>query len=250
MGSIGPGITTVLTMYRRPYTLVEQIEAVRRQSVPSSEVWLWVNASPENSGLALADLSLDRRCINDHNWKFYGRFALALLASTEYVAIFDDDAIPGRRWFENCLAVMERQPGIMGTGGVRFPNREYDHEEHKYGWVQPSDQVVEVDFVGQAWFLRREWLCHLWREEPATWDNGEDMHLSYSARKYGGVRSFCPPHPKDGSELHGSTRGAVYDADERATSLSDDAFWSQREFCMKEYVSRGWLTGEMGGDEG
>lgn len=37
----------------------------------------------------------------DH--KYYGRFALGLLATTPYVAILDDDCLPGPRYFELCL---------------------------------------------------------------------------------------------------------------------------------------------------
>ena len=46
--------------------------------------------------------SFDRVLISSDNAYFHARFALALLAQTEYVAIFDDDSIPGPEWFENC----------------------------------------------------------------------------------------------------------------------------------------------------
>ncbi len=237
-----PGITTILTLYRRPYTLKEQLAAVRKQSCPPSEVWLWVNDHPDNRNIPISELAIDRRCVNDHNWKYYGRFALALLATTEYVAIFDDDSIPGVRWFENCLSTMESSPGILGTGGVRLHHPD-DDESDKYGWIYPSDETVEVDFVGQAWFLRREWVAHLWRDGPATWHNGEDMHLAYAGQRYAALRSFCPPHPSTDLEMHGSVKGAIYDTDAHATSVASPTFWDERAHCIREYLSRGWKLG-------
>ena len=34
-------------------------------------------------------------------------FAAALLADTEYIAIYDDDTIPGKQWHSNCLKTNE-----------------------------------------------------------------------------------------------------------------------------------------------
>jgi hypothetical protein len=66
---------------------------------------------------ALRAARLDRLVLCSENAYFHGRFALALLATTEYVAIFDDDSIPGCDWFANCLETMARTPGILGTNG-------------------------------------------------------------------------------------------------------------------------------------
>ena len=239
-------ITAILTLYRRPYTLPEQAAALTAQTVPADNVWLWINHHPEIDEPPIPD-PIQRTFRTDYNWKFYGRFAAALLATTEYVAIFDDDAIPGSQWFENCLATMESTPGILGTGGVRLSDRPYDFEVDKYGWVRPLTHSIEVDYVGQAWFFRREWLQYLWYDAPATWDNGEDMHFAYAARKYAGIRSYCPPHPPGRIELYGSTKGSIYDADEQATSLTDPDFWNQRELSIAHYRSLGWRPGTWPG---
>ena len=48
----------------------------------------------------------------------WARFAYALNAKTEYIAMFDDDTIPGPLWFENCLNTMKRHEGLLGTIGL------------------------------------------------------------------------------------------------------------------------------------
>lgn len=240
MPSIEPGITAILNLYRRPQYLAEQIAAVRAQTRPPKEVWLFVNAHLSNAGLDLGALDLDRRIVNDFNWKYYGRFAAALLARTEHVALFDDDTIPGPRWFENCLDSMQARPGILGTCGVLFTRRRYDGEICRVGWMSGNREIVEVDFVGHAWFLKREWLHYMWQEPPETWDSGEDMHLSYAASKLGRIRTYVPPHPPEQPALHGSIHGVAMGTDAAAPSVHAAEFRALRERCFLANRRRGW----------
>ena len=238
-------ITVILNCYRRPYNLRMQIDALRSQTKPPKEIWLWVNQHPDNEGFSFDNLGLDKVFNNDHNWKFYGRFAGALLADTEYVAIFDDDTIPGSKWFENCLDTMEKSEGIMGSAGVILDDKYYVRHERS-GWATQNPTTTEVDLVGHAWFFKRDWLQYLWREKPPTWDNGEDMHFSYSAQKYGGIKTYCPPHPPEDIELHGSIMGNELGIDDKATSNNNETshqqFFSERDFCVQEALRKGWKT--------
>ena len=238
-------ITVILNCYRRPYNLRMQIDALRSQTKPPKEIWLWVNQHPDNEGFSFDNLGLDKVFNNDHNWKFYGRFAGALLADTEYVAVFDDDTIPGSKWFENCLDTMEETEGIMGSAGVILDDKYYVRHERS-GWATQNPTTTEVDLVGHAWFFKRDWLQYLWREKPPTWDNGEDMHFSYSAQKYGGIKTYCPPHPSEDIELHGSIMGNELGIDDKATSNNNETshqqFFSERDFCVQEALRKGWKT--------
>jgi len=95
------GITVILTAYRRSEYLLEQIKSLRAQSVPPQEIWVWSNRSEDE----LRDVSdiADRVVVSNSNFLFWGRFALANLVRTEFVALFDDDILPQPKWFENCL---------------------------------------------------------------------------------------------------------------------------------------------------
>jgi len=238
-------ITVILNCYRRPYNLQMQIDAIRSQTKPPKEIWLWVNQHPDNEGFSFDSLGLDKVFQNDYNWKFYGRFAGALLADTEYVAIFDDDTIPGSKWFENCLDTMEGNEGIMGSAGVILDDKYYVRHERS-GWATQNPELAEVDLVGHAWFFKRDWLQYLWREKPPTWDNGEDMHFSYSAQKYGGIKTYCPPHPPEDRELHGSIMGNELGIDDKATSNNNETshqqFFTERDYCVQEALRKGWKT--------
>lgn len=239
-------ITAILTCYKRPHLLKEQIEALRNQSVPPKEIWVWIN-EPEKHDFDYEKIKMniyapDVKIFDcNHNWKFYGRFAAALLVDTEYVAIFDDDTIPGKDWLSNCLQTMSIREGILGGVGCILPgDRYYGHE--RVGWSAPNEEIVEVDLVGHAWFFKREWLQYLWREKPQTWDNGEDIQFSYLAQKYGGIKTFVPPHRKDKPEMFSSLKGMQYGIDEVATSntRNHEVFYKQRNECVANAVKNGW----------
>lgn len=241
----GKEITVILNSYRRPYNLKMQIEAIRNQTVKPKQIWLWVNHHEDNRGYDYSDLAIDKIFQNDHNWKFYGRFAAALLADTEYVAIFDDDTIPGERWFENCLDTMKTKQGILGSAGVILNSKTYmDHR--RSGWAARNEETERVDLVGHSWFFKREWLQYLWKEKPPTWDNGEDIQFSYAAQKYGNVQTYCPPHPPSDKSLHGSILGNELGIDSKATSnnnqVSHQQFFSERDMCVQYAIKNGWDT--------
>jgi len=241
----GSNITVILNAYRRPYNLKMQIDAIRDQTTKAAQIWLWVNAHEDNAGFDFKSLDVDRIFHNDHNWKFYGRFAAALLADTEYIAIFDDDTVPGAKWFENCIETMEQHNGIMGSAGY-IQTGESAMQYYRHGWPSENEDVERVDYVGHAWFFKREWLPYLWKEMPPTWDNGEDMHLSYTAQKYGHIQTYCPPHPPDDKDLHGSLLGNELGVDSKATSnnqaVSHQQFFTERDMCIQNCLKGGWDT--------
>lgn len=194
-------ITVILTAYRRAEYLAEQIKALRDQTVPPKEIWVWSNRSEDD----LIDVSklADRVVASNSNYLFWGRFALANLVRTDYVAFFDDDILPQSKWFENCLATIKNgYDGILGGSGVILPKDGGYSSKSKAGWNGKHLNVpTQVDLVGHAWFMRKAHVNYMWREEPVSWDNGEDIHLSYMALKHGGIKTYVPPHPEENQDV-------------------------------------------------
>ena len=137
----------------------------------------------------------------DDNWKFHGRFALALICKEKYVAVFDDDVVPGKDWFASCVEHAEY--GILGSSGVILPPVGY-LPNSKVGHIGKHNQVVEkVDLVGHSWFAKQEYFRYMFYEKTYSHDNGEDIQLAALAKKYGGVECYVPPHPISNTDIWG-----------------------------------------------
>jgi cellulose synthase/poly-beta-1,6-N-acetylglucosamine synthase-like glycosyltransferase len=199
---------------------------------------LWYNKGIKEQQSVFNDI---KAAYCNHNFSFIGRFAFALLAQTEYVAIYDDDTIPGRDWYKNCLETIEKYNGIIGTKGVRLINLSFINHE-QIGWNSHNKNIEEVDLVGHCWFLKREWLKYFWMEDPPLWNNCEDLHLSYTCLKYGNIKTYIASHPSEHINLWGSIKGLEYGTDDMASSMgpASGSFYKQREDCLLETIKRGW----------
>lgn len=234
-------ITAILTLYKRAEFLPAQIEALRNQTVPPTEIWIWCNSSdspiPDISHLA------DRVIVSNSNWKFWGRFSLAALARTEYIALFDDDILPQPEWFSNCLNTYRSgADGILGGSGVVLPTSGGYSSKHKVGWNgHHYDHTAEVDLVGHAWFIKKEYVKYIWYEEPISWENGEDIHFSYMLLKHAGLGTWVPPHPESRNALwscrpdFGKAAGRT-----KSATFKSTGHHSIRDDIVNAYRSDGW----------
>lgn len=237
-------ITVILNCYKRPEYLQEQIEAIKSQSIPPEDIMIWYNKPEDKEQYDLTNLGCKVATCN-YNFKFHGRFAFGLLAKTKYVAFFDDDTIPGNKWFENCLNTINNgYDGILGASGVLLYGNGYDPHE-KIGWNgRRSTNVTEVDLVGHAWFMKRDYLKYLWYDYPLSWENGEDIQLSYLAQKYGGIKTYVPPHPINDESIWGSNpiTGFKYGGDENSSFKTNKTHGPIRNSLVTELIEKGWKT--------
>jgi len=254
-------ITVILNGYRRGDNLNEQYEALQNQTIKPDEILLWYN-NPEITDPNYEIGTKVSTAYCTANFGVWARFAFALNAKSKYICVFDDDTIPGTKWLENCLTTIKIHEGLLGTVGLIYPNplppehprcSYYEYYE-RYGWVNPNEQTKQVDFVGHAWFFKKEWLSDYWRELPDPKYNicGEDMHFSYMLQKYRNLPTFVPPHPVNDLEMWGSTKGAMYGTDQNSMWETNKQTATGAPFkqAMHDYFveqrQRGWkLIGEQ-----
>ena len=202
-------ITAVLNFYKRPHVIHEQIKAIREQTVSPNQIIIWRNFAegydfPEDIRNDKSIIIMD--C--NRNLGVWARFAAGLLANTEFICVFDDDTIPGKKWFENCLDTMDTVNGLLGTIGLVFrkdPQNYFDWHP-RIGWDSANQNIEEVDLVGHSWFFRRSWLPELFKIVPdyvAMFKTGEDMGFSYALQQIG-IKTYVPPHPANDIEMYGS----------------------------------------------
>ena len=241
-------ISVILNVYKRPYTLEKQIEAIKNQTIKinSEDIHIWYNTAEGVEKILPKDKNIKTYQCN-YNTKFWGRFTLPLLCKTEYVAIFDDDIIPGKMWFENCINNVEKCDGILGGAGVITNGVTYKPHT-KVGWNgMHNEKPTEVDLVGHAWFYKQKYGNFMWEETPPTWENGEDMFLSYIAQKHN-IPTYVPPHPENNKELWSNVRqlsmtnGVDWGSDNNAHYLTVPNHLSVRDEIVKNLISKGWKT--------
>lgn len=236
-------ITAVLNGYKRGKHLESQLAAIKNQSIAPTDIMLWQNLG-EPFDPALTSQTIHASC--NHNFGVWARFAYALNATTEFVCVFDDDTIPGRRWFENCLKTLVRHNGLLGTVGVRYQSTAAYFPFTRVGWVAPNLNTEQVDIVGHAWFFRREWLSAFWHELPGLNQSrlvGEDIHFSYTLQKYLRLNTYVPPHPPDQLELWGSLPETAINIGQDAAAISmNPANMQLMSQVYVGYIKKGFKT--------
>lgn len=242
-------IDVILTAYKRPEVLAQQLEAVKKQSIKPKNIILYQDGTGTFYQIMFHEEFLknfDKYYISKTNCGVWKRFEYAREVSTsEYVCIFDDDTMPGRRWLENCLGCMEQERAVYGTNGVLIKNF------HGYpqagsmvnvGWKNPNEAVMEADFVGHAWFIERAWLDDMTDTgfKGKYKYVGEDMYLSYICQK-NGIRTLVPPHPYSSPELWGSQPqyGNQYGVSRVAVSADSQNHTSMNQ-AIRELCGMGW----------
>lgn len=236
-------ISVVIQLYKRPQALKPQLDAIFNQTVKPKEIIVCINGNKRFDEQLLKHPYIKTiRC--SKNLGVWGRYSFALNCVGDYIAIFDDDCIPGKRWFESCLNTMEKQEGLLGCEGTRFLSRNKYLYRKRFGWIKPNDETIEVDILRHCWFMKKEWLPVFFREprpNRVIHTVGENIHLSYSLQKYLNIKTFVPPHPKDEPELWGCKRyeGVKYGSDLNSITLELNS-WLFVTIAYKIYLSKGF----------
>jgi hypothetical protein len=243
-----PTITVVCNEFRRPHLLDRQLEMIVQQTVPASEILVWHN-HPEkiipgvHSNVRFATHVFAADKVSRHakasvNFGTWARFAFALNATSEYVAVFDDDAIPGVRWFENCLATMGEGEALLGTAGFVHDRDGVSWDRRGVGcYARNNERLERVDYVEHAWFFKRAWLSTFWRELPPDPTlGGEGMHFSFMLQRYLAIPTVVPEHPSADRSLWGGSTSGALDRD-GAMAIERTAV---RERMFDRQRARGW----------
>ena len=241
-------ITVIISLWKRN-NYEAQLNHIVNQTKRPYQIWIYQNES--HIDVYIPDKIKQKYNISiiqsqDINFKFYGRFAIALLCDTEYVAIFDDDTLPGNKWLESCMNTSKKYNAMVGARGAIL-NTDLSNEtplNQPYvksigscdGIFLSSD--TKVAFLGHCWFAKTCWIQNLWRDPPFSWDNGEDIHLAAACQIYEGIDSIVPKMPENDKSLWGDCYPQL-GSDEHA-SWKRNNHNDTRYQSMRYWYSRGW----------
>lgn len=243
-------ITVIITVWKRGY-LDEQLNSLINQTVRPRAIWIiqnesHINIKPvvekyRNTFPAIEVLS------STHNLKYFGRFSLSNLVETEYIFVVDDDVIPSSKWMEICLDKLNTHNSVISCTGRIVKPFTYRPEDmdgegmRKYflGDNQSSvtynylSQDSRVDYGCNSYFIRKSWMQYFWATWPATFDSGEDIHLSASLMVAKGIPTFVP------QQLTPETTGNL----KRKYSLDCYSSWRENDFlAIRQTVFEYWIN--------
>jgi len=229
-------ITTILQLWKRPSYFNEQLEAIRGQSVKSDKIVCVQNEDVSGEEFNFPeDVNIIR---SKENKKFHFRFAVGLTEDTEYLAFFDDDTIPSKEWYKNCIETIEKHDCIcVSNARDVLPD---GRQTCPAGWGVPNDKEVKCWFGGHAWFFKKKNLKYMWYDDVYEYTNGEDVMLSANAWLYAKIPTYCPPHPINNKDLWGSLKGKELGSDKVASWITNPTHFSERVKLINYYLERGW----------
>lgn len=237
-------IAVVLNAYKRVELLQTQIEAISKQSILPLSIYIW-NNSGNKIFLDFTPIIPIFIIDANHNFGVWARFSFALNLKETYVALIDDDTIPGKKWFENCLNHIGDGDRLLGTRGLRFLSKNNYSPYESFGWDSPNEQLVEVDIIGHSWFFKRTILGPFWQYYDMRYNDdfcGEDIHFSFSIQQLG-LKSFIPPHKAGLHEEWGSDPhfAKTFGTADVAISSNPKAI-SKFTNAYRHYIQKGFNT--------
>ncbi|PIA37344.1 hypothetical protein AQUCO_03000144v1 [Aquilegia coerulea] len=247
-----PKITVILNHFKRK-TLCSQIDTLLHQTLPFHSIWVLSFGSPNELSLKRIVESYNDSRISfvssSYDFKYYGRFQMALQTEADLVYIVDDDMIPGNKMLQilaHVAGTEKYENSVLGSIGRILPFRQKDYTFPSYrkfrskeaGLYLPDpayditiDRIVQVDFLSSSWFLSAEHVKTLFTETPFTFMTGEDLHLSYQLQKYRNAGSFVlPVDPKDKETWGDSEHRLAYVSEttvifKDVVQVRDDQWW-------------------------
>ena len=203
-------VTVILNHFKKK-TLCAQLDSLLHQTLPFHHVWVLSFGSPNELSLKrIVDSYNDSRIsfvTSSYDFKYYGRFQMALQTEADLLYIVDDDMIPGRKMLQilsHVAGTEKYKNSVLGSIGRILPFRQKDFTFPSYrkfrskeaGLYLPDpayditvNKIVQVDFLSSSWFLSAELVKTLFVEAPMTFKTGEDLHLRYDHSYY--ISIFC-----------------------------------------------------------
>lgn len=177
-------IGVMLTSFKRPHTLRQQLAAIDSQTVKPKDVVIW-----HNDGGVQPDVEAmrGRKVVAlNYNSGVWARFSAALwLLPYEFIVVLDDDTIPGIGWLSWCRYHYSQKAALLGVNGVIFNHGERSQRTY-VGLSQENEPRQRVDIVGHGWFINRSILQLACDLSGCVHLNtaGEDYHLAFCAQAH------------------------------------------------------------------
>ena len=176
-------ITAIIQSYRRQENIPIIIKRLKEQTYPPSRIIVWNDNDGSGKDLCIDGIEIINT--NSNEWHNCGSFLIAYFCTTDYVCIIDDDALPGKKWFEFCLKQIGNEKQIISGFGIILRSNKYTGRAEVRSRVSKDLKFTQVDMAGNIYFFWKSAVLPMFSKRPPLWDHISDLHFSFMARKAG-----------------------------------------------------------------
>lgn len=194
--------SVIIPSFRRHENIPLIVKRLKESTIKPTKILIWNdNDEPPGKYLNPDDFDDDVEIVNSNTnrWCTWAGFMMAFCFDTDFVAVVDDDTLPGRKWFEFCLNNIGCGKQIFSGFGIKLVSNKYDDRKAWFSRVSKEVNFVKVDMAGQSYFFPKDAIIPLFTMRPPFWYNNVDLHFSFMARK-AGYKIFVP-FPTESEQL-------------------------------------------------
>lgn len=230
----------ILSLWKRGQWLEEQLDCLENQSTKPEEIWLCHGLNEDNKHFLSSDLMkrFDKVKILEDGGSIFSRFEMAKEYDGYYLVI-DDDMFPSREYISNCFKFLNHyDEAIICSSGRKFEGTTY-FPNKMFGSIKFSNSI-EVDIGTNGWFLSYESIKQMNDNHDKSYNNGEDIAISYLNRQNREVKSFVIKQNNFiNSDIYRHKRGVGEEA--LSHSSNHKEFYKQRNEILYNYMVKTFL---------
>jgi hypothetical protein len=189
-------LTLVLAVHARPALIEPQQRLLMTQTVQPLARAAWQNPTdrarftPQVQAMLAKIPGLVTPNVDMGPWM---RWGIASQCRTEFVAILDDDCMPGPRWFELALQRLQSagEHDIIACGGLLYGSDRAD-DMRPVGPEAPPVEEVEVDIGRGGWMMRADTARRIATTVPVVDLLSTGLHVSAVVQELGGLVIVLP----------------------------------------------------------
>ena len=182
--------SVVIQSYNRQSNIPIILKRIRKCTQQPNRIIIWNDN--DGSGKDLPDFP-GVEVINAHNTNYnhnFGAMVACWFCDTDYIALLDDDSLPGTKWFEFCLKNIKPKQIYTGLGFV-IRGETYINRASVKSRVENKISFTEVHSAGNTYFFHKDAIIPMFKIRPDKWDHLVDLHFSFLARTEG-YKVFVP----------------------------------------------------------
>jgi len=184
--------TIILNYYNKSTSLLRnQVNRVLSQTLKPKFIWACFMGGEKRQDLLkafkeeTAGVPNASFILSDYNFKYIGRYQLAITAPTDYVIILDDDRLPETEYCETMISILEKEDCLVQQYGWALEKKEELAGRFLNPGIKNEGELTKASYLCGGICFRKSSLKYLFSEDIDTTASGEDIMFCMRCEKNG-----------------------------------------------------------------